>query len=399
MPESLKSPILLALALGVYVLANLAMDEAGLAAATIFGIALTNMQIPGVSELARFKESLVVLIVSALFVVLTAGLDRSLFAQLSWPVLLLTAVMIFVIRPAAIILSTLRSGLSWQERVLAAWIAPRGIVAAAVAGVASVKLASAGVAGGELVMPAVFALIAGTMILHGFSLAPVARRLGLTLGDQPGLAIVGATAWTTDLAEAMMAAGRPVLLIDRFPGALDGARGRRIPVVQAEILSAHGEEELAGRRVDYLIAATQNDVYNSLVCAKLAPEVGRSRVFQLGSAGGDDQDEWVGTDREWRGQILGAPPLDFATARRRFKEGWRFVLREPVEEEAAVAESVDDEARRRAEIALLCLRKNGEMGFVTEEGAKPTLAPGDRLLVLAAPEPAAARPARTEAVV
>jgi len=299
-PEVLKTPMLLAMALGIYAVSNLVIDGAGLAAATIFGIALANLHIPGLAELARFKEALVVLIVSALFVVLTASLDRSLFSQLSWPVLLLTATMVFVVRPAAIALATLRSNLTWKERLLAGWIAPRGIVAAAVAGVAATKLASAGVSGAGQVMPAVFALIAATMVLHGFTLAPLARRLGLTLGERPGLAIIGATAWSTDLAAVLKEAGTPVLLIDTFPGALDSARQRRIPVLQAEILSEHGEDELAGRRIDYLLAATSNDVYNSLVCAKLAPALGRARVFQVAPAGGDI-DGWVGLDREWRG--------------------------------------------------------------------------------------------------
>ena len=391
-PETLKTPMLLAMALGVYVLSNLVIDGAGLAAATIFGIALANLHIPGLAELARFKEALVVLIVSALFVVLTASLDRSLFTQLSWPVLWLTAVMVFVVRPAAIALATWRSGLTWKERVLAGWIAPRGIVAAAVAGVASTKLAAAGVKGAEDVMPSVFALIAATMVLHGFTLAPLARRLKLTLGERPGLAILGATAWTIDLAAALHEAGTPVLLIDTFPGALDPARKRRIPVLQVEILSEHGEDELSGRRIDYLLAATPNDVYNALVCAKLAPELGRSRVFQMAPAGGDI-DNWCGLDREWRGFVVGRPPLDFPTARRRHKEGWRFVLREAADPETidgdeatpGTLQGMLEEECEDGACGLLALRRNGDLAIASREGGKITVAAGDRILVLTAP--------------
>jgi hypothetical protein len=371
--------MLLAMALGVTVLSNLVMADAGLAAATIFGIALANLRIPGIRELARFKEALVVLIVSALFVVLTASLDRSLFTQVSRPIILLTLAMIFVVRPLAIFLATLRSGLTWQERVLAGWIAPRGIVAAAVAGVASERLTHAGLAGGELVMPAVFALIAATMILHGFSLAPLARRLQLTLGDRPGLAILGATAWSISLAKLLHDAGTPVLLIDTYPGALDAARAQSIPVLQAEILSEHGEEELAGRRVDYLLAATQNDVYNSLVCAKLAPELGRNRVFQVAPSGGDVE-EWVGLRNEWRGILVGSPPIDLATIRKRFKAGWRFVLRDldAAADEASTPEPSD-------EIRLLNLRRNGDLAFASAESVPLSSAAEDRGVFLVDP--------------
>ena len=332
------------------------------------------------------------LIVSALFVTLTAGLDRSLFTHVSLSIGLLTLGMIFVVRPLAIALATMRSGLSWQERVLLGWIAPRGIVAAAVAGVASAKLTNAGDPGGALILPAVFALIAATMILHGFSLAPLARRLGLTLGDRPSLAIIGATSWTTDLAATLHEAGTPVLMIDSFPGALNGARERRLPVLQAEILSAHAEEELADRRMDYLFAATTNDVYNSLVCAKLAPELGRGRVFQLVPNGGDTE-LWLSFDREWRGQALGAPPLEFAQARRRYKDGWRFVLRErledPVEnpsDDASASSQKPGYPARDGDVQILCLRKNGELAFATLEAPELTVAVGDQLLVLAEPE-------------
>ena len=379
-PETLKTPILLALAMGVYVVANLFMDEAGLAAATIFGIALANMHIPGVAELARFKESLVVLIVSALFVVLTAGLDRALFAELDWHILFLTLAMVFLVRPAAIWLATARSDLTWQERALAGWIAPRGIVAAAVAGVASAKLGAAGIAGGREVMPAVFALIAATMVLHGFSLKPVARRLGLTLGERPGLAILGATPWTIELATVLAGAGTPVLMIDAYAGALEEARAKNLSVLRTQILSEHGEDELAGRRIDYLLAATQNDIYNSLVCAKLSTEIGGARVFQV-APGGDELEGWLELDREWRGQAIGAPPLDFKLARKRFGSGWRFELREhgPDEEfsKALLAESQGEGAT-----ALLAVRRNGDLSFATTESPELTLAEGDRLLVL-----------------
>ncbi len=380
-PETLKTPILLALAMGVYVVANLVMDEAGLAAATIFGIALANMHIPGVAELARFKESLVVLIVSALFVVLTASLERATFAQLDWHILLLTLAMVFLVRPAAIWLATARSDLTWQERALAGWIAPRGIVAAAVAGVASAKLGAAGVAGGNEVMPAVFALIAVTMVLHGFSLKPVARRLGLTLGDRPGLAILGATPWSIELGAVLAAGGTPVLMIDAYAGALDEALEQGLPVLRTQILSEHGEDELAGRRVDYFLAATTNDVYNSLVCAKLSPEIGRARVFQM-APGNDDLESWLELDREWRGQIIGAPPLDFKLARKRFRSGWRFELREhgPKEENSgALLAATECEGAT----AILAIRRNGDLSFTTTESPELTLEEGDRLLVLA----------------
>ena len=373
--ESLKTPMLIALTLGVYVLSNLVMEESGLAAATVFGIALANLKIRGLTELIRIKESLVVLIVSALFIVLTANLNRSLFTHLSLPIYLLTAVMIFIVRPLTIGLATLGSDLSFKERLLTGWIAPRGIVAAAVASVAGGRLSAAGHAGGDLVMPAVFTLIASTMILHGFSLAPLARKLRLTLGDKPTLAIVGATPWTETLAQTLGKAGTPVLLIDTYPGALDEARGKGIPTLKAELLSPGGVEALREHRIDYLLAATQNDIYNSLVCTKLAPELGRGKIFQLAAAG-QPNEEHEATDKEWRGHVVGIPPLSFADmAGSRHTTASAFFL-----EEIESEDDLDDE------MAMLIVRANGDLFFVSAEVPKVEIVEGDRVLRVLRPK-------------
>src|SRR6185437_7410947 len=380
-PEELKTPILLALALGVYAVSNLVMDEAGLAAATLFGVTLANLRIPGLRELARFKQALVVLVVSALFIALSASLNRQVLCKLSGSILLLTVAMLVMVRPLSIVLATFRSDLSWADRIFAGWIAPRGIVAAAVAGFASTQLGSEPAA--QTLMPAVFALIATTMVLHGFSFAPLARRLHLTLGDTPTLAIVGASAWTLDLAQTLSEAGVGSVLIDTFPGALDPARKRGLPVLQAELLSEHGTDALADRRVDYLMAATPDDIYNSLLCTRLAPEIGRHRVGQLSPVSGE-VDEWVGLSREWRGQLIGAPALSFAQARERWKRGWRFSVVSADQLPAQVT-STDTE-----QVIVLTLNPDGAVSFASPEGTPAPRGEKDRLLVFsqsAQPQP------------
>ncbi len=366
MPERLKTPALLVSAMTVYVLANLALEGAGLAAATVLGVALANLHVPGLSELRRFKESLVVLIVSGLFILLTADLSRATLAGLSWPVAGLTLAVLFVVRPAAIWMATFGSGLSAAERALAAWVAPRGIVAAAVAGVAGLKLQSAGYQGAELIVPCVFAVIAATMVLHGFTLRPLARRLKLTLSDAPGLAILGASDWTTDMAACLNQAGIPALLIDSYPGALDAARTAGTPVLQAELLSDSGMEALDGRAVDYLICTTPDAIYNGTVCARLAPELGRERVFQV-SPGARRLNERRGMSRESRGKVLGEASWDVSLFEELYAQGFRFRLTE--------AETGIDDMR------VLGVHAGGEITVFSAEA--PEAAAAERVLVFA----------------
>ena len=193
-PEYLKTPILLAGALGVYAAGEAIQPETGLVGATLFGVVLANIDVTGLQELRRFKEALTVFLVSGLFILLTANIDRQTVMMLSWPIAATTLAILFVARPLAIALATIGAKVSWRERLLVGWIGPRGVVAAAIAGVAGERLAKAGYPDARLVLPLVFAVIASTVVLHGLSLAPIARRLGLASGGRSGLLIVGASA-------------------------------------------------------------------------------------------------------------------------------------------------------------------------------------------------------------
>ena len=378
MPEVLKTPVLLTLALASYATGNMVMEGAGFVASTVFGIALANLRVPGLGELKRFKESLVVLMVSALFIVLTADLDRSVLARVSLRIVALTVAVLFVVRPLAILLSTVRSGLSGAERLLAAWIAPRGIVAAAVAGVAGLRLARGGYPTADLVMPAVFTVIAATMVLHGFTLRPLARRLGLTLSEEKGFAILGASDWSADLATVLSRSGVPTLLVDIFPGALAVARARGVAVLQAELLSTHGRDALDDWPVDYLLATTPDAIYNGMVCAHLAPELGRERVFQI-SPGGSHTDRHAGLSRDIRGKMLGEAGWEFGLFERRYEAGWRF---------AAIADTMDEDGD--GTMTLMRFKGRQSVSIASAEDPKPVMpAIADMRVVLRPPAAAA----------
>jgi NhaP-type Na+/H+ or K+/H+ antiporter len=300
-PEYLKTPILLAGALGVYAAGEAIQPETGLVGATLFGVTLANLDVTGLQELRRFKESLTVFLVSGLFILLTANIDRATVLLLSWPIALTTLAILLVVRPLAIGLATIGAKMNWRERLLVGWIGPRGVVAAAIGGVAGEQLAQAGYPDARLVLPIVFAVIASTVLLHGLTLAPLARRLKLASGGRGGLLIVGASAWAVALGEALRAAGVSSIVVDRNAAALRAARLAGLPTLRVEVLSTIGEEIVDLRDVAYLIAATPDDAYNALVCTRFAPELGRERVYQLAS---EEAGSRNAAAREWRGKMV-----------------------------------------------------------------------------------------------
>lgn len=321
-PEYLKGPMALAAALGVFALANLALEEAGLVAATVLGIVLGNMGLPSIEEIRRFKESTAIILVSAVFLLLTADLDPAILGALDWRGAAVIAAVLFLVRPIAIGLATIGTDMSWQERVLVGWIAPRGIVAAAVAGVFGPELTARGFAGGELLLPLVFLLIFITVVLHGFSLPWLARGLDLSAKSRDGLLICGASAWSTGLATTLHREKVPILLADSSWSRLRTARHAGLPVYFGEILSEEAEIDIELGELGSLLAASSNDAYNALVCTDFAPELGHHRVFQLAAPANGHPKRRPGAAS--RGRALLDTETRYEDLQRGWYRGWAF---------------------------------------------------------------------------
>jgi NhaP-type Na+/H+ or K+/H+ antiporter len=322
-PEYLKGPTMLAAVLFVYAGANILQEEAGLVAATALGLVMGNMNLPSIEELRRFKEYITVILVSGLFIVLTADLDPSLLKQMDFRAWALIGVLIFIVRPITVFAATLGAGLDREDRILIGWIAPRGIVAAAVAGAFSVRMVEAGYEDAVMLLPLVFTLILVTVTLHGFSIAHLARYLGIASKKQNGLIIVGASPWTIDLAKNLIELEIPVILVDASWHRLRPARLSGIPVYFGQVVSASADETLDLSSMGYLLAASDNDAYNALVCTRFGNEFGRSRVFQIPMPAAD-QHETKGLVSALRGHTAFPADALYEEILRRYFQGWRF---------------------------------------------------------------------------
>lgn len=324
-PEYLKAPVLLGAVLASFVAADAVAHETGLLAVTALGVTIANARLASIEEVRRFKETVAVVLVSAVFVVLTATLTPELLAAMDLRVLAFVAVMLFLVRPATVFIATSGAGLTWQERVLVGWIAPRGIVAVAVAGFFAAELVDMGRPEAASLVPLTFAMVFATVILHGFTIKPLAERLGLAHSGDEGVLIVGASPWSLGLAKGLKDIGVPVMLADTNWRRLRRARLDGLDTFFGEVLSEAADHRLDHARFGTLIAATSNDAYNALVCVEFAPELGRNRVWQLSGATGEAaKDEAQAIAFTARGRTLARRGRGFDLFSNNWWNGWRF---------------------------------------------------------------------------
>lgn len=322
-PEFLKAPVVLAAVLAVFVLADMVAHETGLLAVTVFGVTVANSRIASIEEMRRFKESIAVILVSGVFVILSATLTPEVILSMDWRVLGFVLAMMFLVRPVTVLISTLGTKLTWAERGLVAWIAPRGIVAVTVAGLFAAELTALGRPEGEELVPLTFAMVFATVIAHGFTIKPLAQRLNLASAGPEGVLLAGANPWSLGLAKTIHELGAPVVIADSNWRRLRAARLEGLPVYFGEVLSEHADHRLDHSKIGHVVAATPNDAYNALVCVEFAPEFGRHRVWQLSALDKEEKDPKA-ISFTARGRTLIRQGRSFDAVSQDWWRGWRF---------------------------------------------------------------------------
>ena len=169
LPHYLENTAVLTLMLGAFALSNSIAHESGLLTITVMGIWLANMDDVDVDSILEFKETLSVLLISGLFVLLAARLNFDSIINVGWGFILVLIAIIFIARPLSVVVSSIGTKLNWREIGLLCWIAPRGIVAAAVSALFALKLEELGYAQADLLVPMVFLVIIATVVLQSLT--------------------------------------------------------------------------------------------------------------------------------------------------------------------------------------------------------------------------------------
>ncbi len=280
-PDFLQNPFSLMLVILSYAAANELQPESGLLAVTVMGVALANQKYVSIRHILEFKENLRVLLISSLFIILAAQLTAEQLAMFKGTNWLFVAVLILIVRPVATFMSTLRSNLTRKERVFVGWMAPRGIVAAAVVSVFALRLAEIGVPGWDQLVPLTFQVIIGTVAVYGLTSAPLARHLKLAQPNPQGVLFAGAHPLARSIAKILKDEGFPSALIDTNWVNVASARNSGCQAYYANVLSENALHDIPLDGIGRLLALTPNEEVNSLAALHYVDLFGRSEVYQL----------------------------------------------------------------------------------------------------------------------
>lgn len=341
-PDYLHNFTILAGVLTAQALANHFFHEAGLLSVTIMGVYMANQTKVTIRHILHFKEDLRVLFISILFIILVARLESAFLFDIPTHYFYFLGLLVVLVRPIAIFISTVGTKLSWAERGFLSWIAPRGIVAAAVASLFAKELHHAGVEQAGMLVDVTFFVIAGTVIIYGFTLGPLARFLGLADSPPQGVLLVGARRWMRALASSLQSKDITVRLIDKNRGRINRARQANLHAQHLDIVA---ESELQGvntQGIGHFLALTSNDEVNSLATHH-ALDMGfkRSEVFQLSPESQyADQNE---SPDPFRGRILFDEKIDAETLKNRFNNQGRHIDTIAVDDELAEKDITDND--------------------------------------------------------
>jgi NhaP-type Na+/H+ or K+/H+ antiporter len=380
-PDFLQNAVALMMVVVAFGASNALQAESGLLAVTVMGIALANQRFVSVRHITEFKETLRVLLISSLFVILASQLtfdQMSLFKASSW---IFVVVLIVVVRPAAVIASTIGTNLKWRERLFLSWLAPRGIVAAAVSSVFAIKLVQFGFASCGCLVPMTFQVIIGTVAVYGITAPLVARKLKVAQPEPRGILFAGAQPWARSIAKILRDEGFETALVDTNWEHVNEARKGGCRAYYASILSENLLFDVQLDGIGRLLAMTSNDEVNSLAALRFADIFGRQEVYQLPPAMTMRSGKQDDTPKHLRGRFLFNSDMSYDYLERRFHDG-------AIVRKSSISEEFDFGAFKarygESGIPLFVITETGNLKVVTvSDPVEPK--PGQTLISLVDP--------------
>ena len=377
-PDFLQESVALVMVIAAFVLSNIFQEESGLLAVTLMGLFIDNQKFVSIKHIVEFKENLRVIIISSIFILLAARLNLDDFQNFDLNALVFIGVLILIARPVSVFISTIGSKLNWRERTFLSWMAPRGIVAAAISSIFAFKLSENGIEGTEVIVPVTFLVIVVTVIVYGITASPMAMFLKVAQSKPQGILFVGAHKWARSLARVLMNKKINIVMVDTNKANISSARMEGIPAFLGSILSEHITEVLNLDGIGRLMALTPNDEANSLASLHMSDEFERGEMYQLPPLSEKSGKEPDFSPKHLRARFLFGEGINYYYLNSLFMQNW-IIKTTNLSEEF----TYDDMRKHYNEkiIPFFLITENGKLFISTlEDPIKPK--PGDTVIAL-----------------
>lgn len=386
-PHYLLNVVSLSVVLLIFVESDVFAHESGLLSVVVMGMFLGNRDLPNLKELLYFKESLSVLLISILFILLSANItldDLQLVAN--YKTAILFAIIIFAVRPIGVFLSTGRSDFKFNEKLFISWVGPRGIVAAGIASLFGSKLAAKGVEGAEYITPLVFAVVLVTVLLNAATARYFAKIVGVFLKKSEGILIIGASEFPRLLGQYLKDNDRHVVLIDSNQNNINEAINLELEAFSADIYSSNLIDNIELSDIGYLMSLTGNSEINKYAINKFQKQFGENGAFRLLSS------EEMNDPNNNPEQGLFSNVDDFSSISKVANQ-YPEIQEELIESKEHYGQMIDYTNEDRMSIPLFVKDKEGNLQIISSYNKDITnVEPGFKLVYLG-------KPLRTEVVV
>ena len=381
LPEYLHNLATLSLLFVIFAISNELAHESGLLAVTVMGMWLANTRDVKILHIFNFKENLTILLVSGLFIILAARLQADQLLGVIAGLLLLMLVVQLIARPLSVLISSIGSQLTWRERGLIAWIAPRGIVAAAVSAVFALRLDSEQFPDAALLVPLTFGVIIGTVVLQSATSGLLARWLKVAEPEANGYLIVGANPVARAIGEVLHENEYPVMLADTSWENTREARMLGLRTFFGNIVSEYADQNLDLTGLGHLAALSPQKELNTAAVMRYRNEFGHPDLYNIRVVQSSDSDKHR-APVEHRGRTLFTEDLTYSKFASLLSKGWEI-------RSVSLTESYDYEdylaARNSSSHPLFCINPAGKLQFFVDEEIELEPKPGWKVFHLIGP--------------
>lgn len=246
-------------AITAFSLAEYVEQEAGVAAVATAGIILGNADLPYDEHIAQFEEDFTTFIIAFIFVVLASFVEPQWLVTIGVEGLAVGVLVILVIRPLAVFLSTAQSELSTQEKLFLSVASPRGIIPAGVATLLALDIQDSNPEMAVTLTGTVLLVIIVSSVAEGLFAGRIAEWFDLTLDTN---LIVGGGRLGLSLADQYAERGERVIIVETDQSALERARSAGYPVYHGDGTDKSVLRRAGADSATRIVAATADDETN-----------------------------------------------------------------------------------------------------------------------------------------